>query len=60
MDLFYSKFNALTNYDRADLLTCGSCFAEFLLSDIVIFIQHKISQSCKLSETSKRKYVFNS
>ena len=53
MELFYS----LKNYDRADLLTCGSCFAEFLLSDIVVFIQHKISQSCKLNEKGKKFFL---
>ena len=31
---------------QADLLKCGSCLAEFLLSDIVVFIQHK-TKSCK-------------
>jgi hypothetical protein len=30
----------------ADSLKCGSCLSEFLLSDIVIFIQHKTKQ-CK-------------
>jgi hypothetical protein len=47
--LFYTKLNALTNYDRADLLTCGSCFAEFLLSDIVIFIDFLITELLEMS-----------
>ena len=34
----------------SDLLKCGSCRSEFLLSDIVVFIQHKTSSACKLVE----------
>lgn len=32
------------------MLKCGSCRIEFLLSDIVQFIQHKTSSSCKVPE----------
>lgn len=43
-----SMMTSLTASDsyQADLLKCGSCLAEFFLSDIVIFIQHK-TKSCK-------------
>jgi hypothetical protein len=35
-----------------DLLKCGTCSTEFLLSDIVIFIQHK-NKFCKKIEKNR-------
>ena len=59
MNALFSNFDSPTKYDnKADLLTCGSCLAEFLLSDIVIFIQHKTSQSCQLKDNSKLSLNF--
>ncbi|CAF0936328.1 unnamed protein product [Brachionus calyciflorus] len=40
---------SLLDSNAADLLKCGSCLTEFLLSDIVYFIQHK-TNSCKFNQ----------
>ena len=33
--------------EEHDLLTCGNCQKEFILSDIVLFIEHKVNGCCR-------------
>ncbi|RMZ93713.1 zinc finger protein 296-like [Brachionus plicatilis] len=48
-NLFRPSEHTNLGTDPADLLKCGSCSTEFLLSDIVFFIQHK-TKACKINQ----------
>jgi hypothetical protein len=51
MPIISNSVKIKKDYSTADLLKCGSCSTEFLLSDILVFIQHK-SKKCKIERST--------
>lgn len=53
----FSNSSRILDFPNPDLLKCGSCCTEFLLSDIVVFIQHK-KKPCNIELTENERNPF--